>query len=286
MKPDSGPHPSDADGEPAHLRDPDDTSNSVFRYPPAPDLDPLVRRFWLPVWSVAPGREAPQKVLQYPVCLLVITPGYARFYGVTSGLSVTTLTGDGWAAGVMFTPAAGGLLTHRPVAEFTDRYVDLPDVLGDTAAPLTATVRDAMHGAPRDPARHRVAIDAIESVLRPFLPLDAEGRLINRIVDFVEDNPDVLRVEQIRRHFDLSERTLQRIVHRRIGLTPKWLIQRRRLQEAAGRLRDRTSSLADTAALLGYADQPHFVRDFTRVVGMTPGAFADRFGRGPRPPSA
>ena len=33
--------------------------------------------------------------------LLVVTPDYARFYGVVSGLSTTTLVGEGWAVGVM-----------------------------------------------------------------------------------------------------------------------------------------------------------------------------------------
>ncbi len=100
---------------------------------------------------------------------------------------------------------------------------------------------------------------------------------------FVEDNPDVLRVEQVRTEFGLSERALQRLVHRRIGLTPKWLIQRRRLQEAAGRLREKSGSLSEVAAVLGYADQPHFVRDFKNAVGVTPGAFADRYAPD-RPP--
>ena len=77
----------------------------------------------------------------------------------------------------------------------------------------------------------------------------------------------------------MSERALQRLVHRRLGLTPKWLIQRRRLQEAVERLRERPASVGDVAAVLGYADQPHFIRDFSRVTGMTPGEFAARHGR-------
>jgi len=37
------------------------------------------------------------------------------------------------------------------------------------------------------------------------------------------------------------------------------------LQEAAERLRQRATTLGETAAVLGYADQPHFIRDFSRV---------------------
>ena len=46
-----------------------------------------MQRFWIPVWSVRPGEEAEQRVLQYPVCLIVVTAEYARFYGVVPGLS-------------------------------------------------------------------------------------------------------------------------------------------------------------------------------------------------------
>ena len=115
---------------------------------------------------------------------------------------------------------------------------------------------------------------AYGDALRPFLPVDEEGDLVNRVVAFVESSSDVLRVAQVCAEFDLPERALQRLVHRRLGLTPKWLIQRRRLQEASERLRTRSTTLAEVASLLGYADQPHFIRDFSRVTGMTPGEFA------------
>jgi AraC-like DNA-binding protein len=156
--------------------------------------------------------------------------------------------------------------------------VDLTDLLGEAGARATAQIRDAMMPKPHSPDSHRAATEAFDEMLRAYLPIDDESRLVNRLVAFVEDNSDVLRVEQVRAEFDLTERSLQRLVQRRIGLTPKWLIQRRRLQEAAERLRERSASLSEVAAVLGYADQPHFVRDFARVVGMTPGAFAERFG--------
>lgn len=75
--------------------------------------------------------------------------------------------------------------------------------------------------------------------------------------------------------FDLTERSLQRITARRIGLSPKWLIQRRRLQEAAERLASgETVDLARIATEIGYADQAHLTRDFRRVTGLTPGRYA------------
>lgn len=263
--------------ERAHLKDPGDRSHTICRYDPPADVTSLVQRYWIPVWSVPPGREAPQRVLQYPVALMVITPAYARFYGVVSGLSTTTLTGVGWAVGVMFQPAAGSLLAGTAMAVWTDRFADLTEVMGETATHLTCAVRRAMTDRPDTEASHRAAMEVYADVLRSYLPVDDQGILINDIVDFVEGRPDLTRVAQICTTFDLSERALQRLTRRRLGLTPKWLIQRRRLQEAAERLRQGHGNLADVAAELGYADQPHFTHDFQAVTGMTPGEFAARF---------
>ena len=97
MKPDSDAPTApraDAIGR-AHLVDPTDTSHTLTRLPAPPELAGLLRWIWIPVWSVPPGSEAVQEVLRYPVCLIVVAPTYARFYGVDPGLSRTTLAGDG-----------------------------------------------------------------------------------------------------------------------------------------------------------------------------------------------
>jgi AraC-like DNA-binding protein len=258
----------------AHLKAPGDRSHTMHRYEPAPDLRDLVQRYWVPVWSVPADDSAPQRVLQYPVCLVVVSNDYARFYGVVSGLSTTVLAGEGWAVGVMLQPAAGHLLTRRPVADFTDRYVDVGEVLGaERGARLVDDVRAAMGADPWSTDAHARAIGALERELRAALPVDEEGHLVNRLVDLVESRADVVQVGQICDELGLSERSLQRLVHRRLGLTPKWLIQRRRLQEAAEQLRTGTATVSDVAAHLGYADQPHLHHDFARVTGMTPGEF-------------
>lgn len=263
--------------ERAHLVDPADRTWRIDRHAVPADLGDLARRFWIPVWDVPAGAESRQQVLQYPVCLLVVAPHYARFSGVVSGLGTTTLTGRGWAVGLMLQPAAGALLTGDPVHRWTDRAEDLTTVLGEPGERLVTRVREVMAATPDDPEAQRTAMDAFADLLRTHLPVDDEGLLVNRLVAAVEDDPDLLRVEQLCERFGIAERALQRLLRRRTGLSPKWLIQRRRLQEAADRLRDGEVSLADVAAQLGYADQPHLTRDFRRVTGLTPGQFAARF---------
>jgi len=264
------------DVERAHLVDPTDTTYAIDRFAPSPDVADLVRRHWVPMWHLPEGESSEQAVLQYPVCLVVVAHDYARFYGVQSGLSRTTLVGTGWAAGVMLQPGAGRLLLGQDVSTVTDRHVELSDVLGSQ---VVTDVRAAMTD-PQDPGCRREAADSLEAVIRAHLPLDDEGRLVNDLVDHIEHDPSVRQVSQVCDRFGLSERALQRLTRRRLGLTPKWLIQRRRLHEASERLRAGPGDLAAIAHDFGYADQAHFTRDFRRVTGITPGGFARRFAAG------
>lgn len=273
MEPDTAPRTLN-EIERAHLKAPDDASHVMYRYPAPFELAGLVQRFWIPVWSVPAGEQSVQRVLQYPVSLLVIGSDYARFYGVRTGLSQTVLAGNGWAAGVMCTPAAGSLIGRGSMARFTDRHVEVSDVLGRAGKELTDRVRAAMFEDPDLPGAHRAVMTAFSDALLPLLPVDPEGELADRVVALVEERSDLLTVARLCAETELSERALQRLIHRRLGLTPKWLIQRRRLQEAAERLRTTSATLAETAAMLGYADQAHFTRDFSRVTGTTPSKFA------------
>ena len=266
--------------QPVHGRDPVDRAHlttasrpspPIYRYPASPQFADLIARYWVPVWNLA--EPSTQSTLQYPVCLIVISNSYARCYGVTRGLSSVTLEGEGWAVGVMFRPAAGRLLLPGPVSDLVDRYVDLHTVPSLDGAALRAEVTNAMTADPTDSGGHRAAIAAYERALAQFLPVDDQGRLINAIIDWLADNPEVTRVAEVADAFGLGERALQRLVENRVGLSPKWLIQRRRLHDAVAQLKTGRRSLADLAAELGYADQAHFTNDFRAVTGFTPGHY-------------
>ncbi|GAA0980891.1 helix-turn-helix domain-containing protein [Nocardioides aquaticus] len=263
------------DVERAHLRDARGWSPPVHRFEPSADLAGVARRYWLPVWSLPPGQVTVQRVLRYPVCLVVVAADYARFYGPATGLSVQELSGSGWACGVMLQPAAGSMVLGDAVSTITDRVVPLEDVPGLPGTALVGAVRAALGGDPADAGRQQAALAAMDDALRSLPPVDDEGRLVNAVVEHVETDPTVLRVGQVCEAFGLGERALQRLTARRVGLNPKWLVQRRRLQEVAGRLAATSAvSLAEVAAALGYADQAHLTRDFRAVTGVTPARYA------------
>jgi AraC-like DNA-binding protein len=267
-----GPQPVDPIDR-AHLTGVSRPSPPIHRYAPSSHLVDLVERYWVPVWSLT--EPSTQSTLQHPVCLVVVSNTYARFYGVTRGRSSVTLEGDGWALGTMLSPAAGRLVLGRSVAEVTDTWIELADLLPDgrPGGALVDDVRAAMDDDPHDPAAHLEAIAHVEAWLAGHLPVDASGLLVNRLVARLGNHPEVTRVAELAREAGLSERSLQRLVEQRIGLSPKWLLQRRRLHDAVEALKAGRGTLAEVAADLGYADQAHFTHDFRTVTGLTPGDY-------------
>ncbi|WP_418061013.1 helix-turn-helix domain-containing protein [Pimelobacter simplex] len=261
--------------EPAQLRDARGFSPSLRRYAPPPELADVVRRFWVPVWSLPDGEVSVQRVLQYPVCQVVLGSTGGQLVGPHSGLSTQELAGRGWAVGVMLQPAPGLALAGGPVAGLTNERRDLATVTALDGAGLLAGVRAVLGDDPAEATRQQEACALVAEALAVLAPVDAEGRLVNAVVEYVEGEREVQRVGQVCAKFDIGERALQRLLRRRIGLSPKWLIQRRRLHDAADLLRTGAPvDLARVAAELGYADQAHFTRDFRAVTGLTPGEFS------------
>ncbi len=257
----------------AHLTGSHAPTPPIHRYPPSPSLMGLIRSFWIPEWDLPAGVTQVQRVLQYPVCLIVVSNEYARFYGVTTGLSQVELAGAGWAAGVMLQPAAGWMIWNQPVSTLTDRHVPLESVPTFDGAQLTDQIREIMEHRSAGTDPHLEVTATYQRTLRHLAPIDEEGSTVNTLVERVESDRNLVRVEQLAEAATMSERALQRLTRHRLGLTPKWLIQRRRLHDAVEHLKSGDLSLANLAHTLGYTDQAHFTRDFTRATGTTPGAY-------------
>jgi AraC-like DNA-binding protein len=102
--------------------------------------------------------------------------------------------------------------------------------------------------------------------------VDDSGRLVNTICSLAESDEDLLTVAALAERAGVAQRTLHRLLTTRVGVSAKWLIERRKLQAAAALLRDDPElPLAALAAELGFADQAHFTKRFRAIVGFTPG---------------
>nr|WP_205834811.1 helix-turn-helix domain-containing protein [Microbacterium sp. CFH 90308] len=231
------------------------------RLPPQAEASGLVSWFWVPQWDLPDGVETRQPILGYPAANLAVEPDGVTLWGATTRASERVLKGSGWAVGALLRPAALARLASSP-SELVDAFVALD------APEMHAAVVAAM------PDVKAATLVVSSWLVRRAGPPGAEGRLANDMADLLMTDPRILRVEDAAEQLRVSVRTLQRLAHRAVGLSPAAMIRRRRLQEAAQRVReDAGVLLADVAAELGYADQAHLANDFRTVLGLTPSEY-------------
>lgn len=85
------------------------------------------------------------------------------------------------------------------------------------------------------------------------------------------------RVTELARIADMSAVQLERQCKRTLGLSPRSLIQRLRIQHAAQLIVSTDTSLAEISSACGFYDQSSFTRQFRSVLGITPGAYRTRY---------
>ena len=260
-------HPGPAGVGAAHYRDgvTDPTRGVLYpeRLPRFTRLEPeaaasdLVQWFWIPQWDLPDGVVSRQPVLGYPAANLAVEPDGVTLWGATTRASARELRGNGWAVGALLKPAAYARL-HEAPGDLVDAHIALDEPA------LQRAVSDAMPDL--DAAAAAVAVWLEERVGR----LTSDARLANAMADLLMTDASILRLDDAAERLRVSVRTLQRLAHRTVGLPPAAVIRRRRLQEAAQRVRDDPDApLADIAAGLGYADQAHLANDFRTVLGFT-----------------
>lgn len=234
-----------------------------FHRLPSP-VPELVSWFWIPEWDIAAGRSTLQETVAYPALNLVVEPERITLVGATTRATHRDLRGRGWAVGALLRPAAVGALTPEPAA-----LRDAERVLGEPG--LHAEIRAAM--ASGEGHRER-AVAALAAWLQDKAgEVSDAARQANAMAELLMAS-DVASPDEAAGRLAVSVRTLQRMAHRFVGLSPAAMIRRRRLQEAAGRIRSaQPAALAEIAAELGYADHAHLAADFRTVLGITPSAY-------------
>jgi AraC-like DNA-binding protein len=239
----------------------------LTRRPPAEDLADYVERHWVVRWSLGPSGRFTQELLPHPCVNLVTEAGGVAVHGIPLARSKHLLEGSGMVVGTKFRPGAFAAFTTVPARGLMGRSMRLPAVFGDEGAALERVLT----AAPPDTETH---IAAVEDFLRARLPPpERRLELLRAIVtDMLRADWD-LGVGTLARRHAVSESTLQRLFRDYIGVSPKWVLKRYRVHEAAERIASGESP-ARLAADLGYFDQPHFIQDFTAQVGRSPGSYA------------
>lgn len=240
----------------------------LARYHPSPDLELYVEHYWVVDWDLR--GMAPQRVetLPHPSVHLIFERGIGgRVAGVSPGKFVRLLEGEGGVFSVKFTPGGFYPFIGVPVSTLSNSVLGVADVFGAEGRAVEAAVLAEREDAPR--------LTIVEEFLRSRRPKpdDYVPRIVRMVYDVAEDRT-ILKVEDLVERYDMNKRTLQRLFAKYVGVSPKWVIQRYRLHEAAEQLAAGPINQSALALSVGYSDQAHFIRDFKRVVGTSPAAYA------------
>jgi AraC-like DNA-binding protein len=239
------------------------------RYHPSADLDPYVEHYWLVEWDLRGQEPERAETLPHPSVHMVFEQnGGSRIGGAARAKFSRLLEGKGGVFAVKFRPAGFYPFVGVPVSRFSDKTFPLHEVFGAGGEELDRAVLAESADLER--------IKVVEDFLRARL-IDPDENVprLTEIVYAVAQEREILKVEDLVERYSMNKRTLQRLFARYVGVSPKWVIQRYRLHEAAEQLATvEALNQAELALSLGYSDQAHFVRDFKAIVGVSPAAYA------------
>jgi AraC-like DNA-binding protein len=251
------------------------TRFTLHRYPPPDDLALFVDFGWVIRWDLRGQPPHEQQILPHPNVNLAFEASGASVYGVDRKIFTRRLSGAGKALGIRFRPGGFRRFHSEPISGLNDRVVPAARILGPPADWACALVMAA-------DADDETMIAAAAGLLRERgsaadPAADSAAGQAADLVSQITADPGLRRVAQLAKLSGLSERKLQRLFSDYVGVSPKWVMRRARLHEAALRVEADGPASVDWATLaadLGYADQAHLTRDFTATLGLPPSRYA------------
>jgi AraC-like DNA-binding protein len=162
---------------------------------------------------------------------------------------------------VRFTPQGIACL-GVPACQLASRNIGLHEILRPDRV-------ERMHERMR---AARTAADSV-AVLEDFLaqlPFTGDPLVAQALKLVASSSTRPTGVAEVARLLGLSERQLERRFLERVGVTPKRFATLRRFERAIASA-STTPSLTAVALDAGYYDQSHFIREFRRFTGVSPG---------------
>jgi AraC-like DNA-binding protein len=251
--------------------------------PVSEPLRPFVERYWSVRWDRTGQPPFRSEVLSHPSVNVSVESGtQPRFgvpmpavllHGVVTRRFTVDLTGAGRVSAVKFRP--GGFAAFSGLLPARDSVVPLGAALGLSAGDLLSAVL-----AEEDDTARAAVLDAALLPRAPEPP-DTYVDLLGLVGAMIGDR-SLVRVDQVAALGSMSVRSLQRLFAAFVGVSPKAVLARYRLQDAAATIdAGEVDDLADLATSLGWFDQAHFSRDFRAVVGVPPSAYLARARQAP-----
>jgi len=153
----------------------------------------------------------------------------------------------------------------------------LRSAVAEIFSALNETLRGERGKASECLERAEALLETVEQPATPAPATVSQGLApwqIRRVLAQVDSNLDTtIRNKDLAAVARLCESHFNVAFRKSVGESPHEYIIRRRMERAQGLMLSTDKPLSEIAAECGFADQPHFTRLFSRVVGESPAAW-------------
>lgn len=170
--------------------------------------------------------------------------------------------------GISFFPAGLYPFLKTPLSEFTNKVIELEAPAGK----LTTAIEEKLSIA----ASVAEKLEAIENELTELIDIKLlPTQQVKHIYSAFNANLDCLNVDRFCREYGISQRKLERIFNKYIGISPKLYYRINRFQRVVNQMfnNNNPAKLVSLAYEHEFWDQNHFIKDFKAFTGSSPSHF-------------
>ncbi|SEM58027.1 transcriptional regulator, AraC family [Chitinophaga rupis] len=165
-----------------------------------------------------------------------------------------------------FYPYAGALFFPNQVSDFTNKSIDLHDILNKES-------REFYQRLMEQPSLEQ-KVKVLEAFLIDKLLSSRKNQekimLVEALCNSICQNGESFDIERLAAESGFSERYIQKLFLNYVGISPKSFFSVQRFNKSLRLVRSANMSLTNIAYECGYYDQAHFIREFRSYTGITP----------------
>lgn len=193
--------------------------------------------------------------LQSSPCILDGTNTFTRTVNLKGSLNLV---------GIRFKPAGAYRLLNIPLCEIKDHAIPLDEINYSTHYNLFNNLLEV--------ESYPLKVLMIEDWLIKNMRSDVQiSGVIRESLSIISRYKGILPINELSKSTGHNQRKIERLFNSQVGMTPKEYSRTLRASEARFHIKNKHKMLfTDLAYDLGYYDQAHFIKQFKKVVGVTP----------------
>lgn len=174
-------------------------------------------------------------------------------------------TGASGMIGIKLKPHALANIFFLEMSNYTDKVVDLMSVLGEEFEIVCTEMFSQ--------TSYLSKVEKLNNFFESYLSSISKSEKIEQAIQLIFETKAALTVSQIAKEISISERQLERLFKRYIGLSPKFYCRIIRFNHIFELVQREEKEWGELAQLTGFYDQSHFIKNFREFTGEEPSKY-------------